>query len=49
MAKAYLYHFKLSSDASYMVYAESREAAEKFIKDDLGEDIRYTFVERKPF
>lgn len=49
MAKAYLYHFMLASDAHYMVYAPSREEAERSIKQDLGEEVKYEFIERKPF
>lgn len=49
MAKAYLYHFKLASGSSYMVYAPSRKEAERCIQQDLGEEVKYEFVERKPF
>lgn len=49
MAKAYEYHFRLSSGTMYVVYTESREHAEECIKHDLGAEVKYEFVERKRF
>lgn len=50
MAKAYLYIFELTRTGSqYHVYAPSQEHAEKCIAHDLGAEVEYTFVERKPF
>lgn len=50
MALAYQYIFELTkTGAQYHVYAPSQEEAERCIKLDLGEEVDYHFVERKPF
>lgn len=50
MAKAYLYIFELVKTGSqYAVYSPSQEDAERSIKHDLGGEVDYKFIERKPF
>jgi len=49
MPKLYVYEYQLEEGDAYFVYAPSRVDADREIKNDLGDDVKYKFTRRRPF